>query len=463
VLYDESRELEISCGEAVADHLTVRLFQSEAAFYRNYPTALDAGLPVPDVWHSAYARSGGKYIPQLPASVLEELKLPVTAPQTRETLTEARSQAQAMMASDFLELDQYGLVDNPQALNSEALYRDVDSLMGDRPMLEDVAVLKGDREVDTSWVNALLENPYVLIYGAPGSGKTTFVQWLINQRIALGHTVFALDPHYEAGSWQNCEIKGCGLNYAEIDDFIAHLDALVKQRYVQRQHTRGLVFQPITVICEELTRWAKKCKKVQDLIEGIPDYRKVGVHLLLVAHGRSLPSLGGTKGNRDVLDESLTELKLLAKRGANGKSIPLKRGVLKVDDERPREVLIPDIDIEPLELSNQQVEPAETQSGQEFQNIDDPPEPVREPQENPLEPALLAHPLEPEPESETEEIVTPLEKSQFVKLKEKGMNKAQIIDFIWDCKKGKSRRYEEASKKYDLLLADWESTEAVGK
>jgi len=427
----EKQTPELERNEVLLEYCHQKSVQCAAGYYNRYVKAADEGLPIPDSWYEQYALHGGR-----PPLALPPAGTPVVSISADNSAVEL---AAAMTYQQYVTEE---LAQMPE------LHHDLEALTGEAP-------------IDTNWVTSLLKYPYVLIYGAPGSGKTTFVQWLINQRIALGHSVFALDPHYEAGSWQFCEVKGAGLNYAEIDEFIARLTDLVKRRYMQRQHKRGLVFEPITVLCEELTEWADNCEKVQQLIKKIPDYRKVGVHLLLVAHGRSLPSLGGVKGKRDMLDAALAELNLLVKTGDDGEATPLMKGLLKLPHKKPQEVRIPNIYIPEPEPAKQQVEPARTQSEQEVHDFDEPREPVREPQETPIEPAYIAHSSDLEPEPEPEVVITPIERSQFVKLKGQGMNKAQIVDFIWDCKKGKSRRYEEASRKYDLLLADWESSQAA--
>lgn len=421
---------ELERNEVLLEYIHQKSVQCSAGYYGRYLKAADEGYPIPDSWYEQYALYGGRPPLALPPSGTPVVSL-----------------------SDNTAVELAAAMTNQQYITEE---------LAQMPELHyDLETLTGEAPIDTNWVTSLLKYPYVLVHGAPGSGKTTFVQWLINQRIALGHFVFALDPHYEAGSWQFCEVKGAGLNYSEIDKFIVRLTDLIKRRYMQRQHKRGLVFEPITVICEELTEWADNCENVKQLINKLPDYRKVGVHLLLVAHGRSLPSLGGAKGKRDMLDAALAELNLLVKTGDDGEATPLMKGLLKLPHKKPQEVRIPNISIPDHEPVNRQVEPARTQSGQEVHDFYESLEPGREPQETPIELAYIAHSSELEPDPELEVIITPLERSQFVKLKEKGMNKAQIVDFIWDCKKGKSKRYEEASRKYDLLLAEWESSQAA--
>ena len=427
----EKQTPELERNEVLLEYCHQKSVQCAAGYYNRYVKAADQGMPIPDSWYEQYALHGGRPPLALPPSGTPVVSL---SPDNTAVKLAAAMTNQQYVTEELAQMPE--------------LHHDLEALTGEAP-------------IDTDWTTSLLKYPYVLIYGAPGSGKTTFIQWLINQRIALGHSVFALDPHYEAGSWQFCEVKGAGLNYSEIDEFITRLTNLVKRRYMQRQHKRGLVFEPITVLCEELTEWADNCEKVQQLIKKIPDYRKVGVHLLLVAHGRSLPSLGGAKGKRDMLDAALAELNLLVKTRKDGEPEPLMKGILKLPHQRPQEVRIPNIYIPEPELSNQQVEPAETQSGQEVQNTEALPEPVLEPQENPPRSAFIAHSLDIEPEPEPEVLVTPLERSQFMKLKKKGMNQAQTIDIIWDCKKGVSKRYEEAKQKYDLLLADWQETQTA--
>ena len=59
----------------------------------------------------------------------------------------------------------------------------------------------------------LTNYPSVLIYGAPGSGKTTFAEQEVKRRLEAGHRVIICDPHAAYGAWAGCEVVGGGMNY----------------------------------------------------------------------------------------------------------------------------------------------------------------------------------------------------------------------------------------------------------
>ncbi|MEG4031531.1 hypothetical protein QUA54_05050 [Microcoleus sp. MOSTC5] len=46
----------------------------------------------------------------------------------------------------------------------------------------------------------LTNYPSVLIYGAPGSGKTTFAEQEVKRRLECGYQVIVCDPHAAFGA-----------------------------------------------------------------------------------------------------------------------------------------------------------------------------------------------------------------------------------------------------------------------
>jgi dephospho-CoA kinase len=62
----------------------------------------------------------------------------------------------------------------------------------------------------------LTNYPSVLIYGAPGSGKTTFAEQEVKRLLECGYQVIVCDPHAAFGAWQGCEVVGGGMNYDAI-------------------------------------------------------------------------------------------------------------------------------------------------------------------------------------------------------------------------------------------------------
>src|SRR4028118_839992 len=63
-------------------------------------------------------------------------------------------------------------------------------------------------QTDSPKMPILTNYPSVLIYGAPGSGKTTFAEQEVKRRLAAGHRVIVCDPHAAYGAWQGCSVVG---------------------------------------------------------------------------------------------------------------------------------------------------------------------------------------------------------------------------------------------------------------
>ena len=107
--------------------------------------------------------------------------------------------------------------------------------------------------------------PSVLIYGVPGSGKTTFAQEELNKRLALGHEVIVLDPHAAYGAWPCCSVIGGGMNYQAINDKLDWLFKEVKDRYARIEKEPNPKFRPLTITAEEFTKWSANVKNSGEL------------------------------------------------------------------------------------------------------------------------------------------------------------------------------------------------------
>ncbi|MGD1850951.1 MAG: hypothetical protein ACFCBU_10200 [Cyanophyceae cyanobacterium] len=178
----------------------------------------------------------------------------------------------------------------------------------DPPLLED-----GPTPQSQWW--ALFRNyPSVLIWGPQGSGKTTQANRLVIERLQGGHQVIVCDPHWSKGDWEypGVAIVGAGMDYDAVDGAISEFAQTVKERYEARsQGTTS--FPPVTIVCEEFTHWASRCKAAAVFLGvALSDIRKVGMAVIFVSHGRSLECVGGKKGMAQTRDDALLELKLLA-------------------------------------------------------------------------------------------------------------------------------------------------------
>lgn len=164
------------------------------------------------------------------------------------------------------------------------------------------------------WTGDLMGYPSILIYGAPGAGKTSTAAWLIRERINAGHQVKMLDPHREYGQWEGLECIGDGMDYDAINDELKAFTDEIKRRYKARLKTPNYNPPKLTVVCDEFTQWAKKCSHSATFFEEcLSDIRKINLHVLFISHGRTLITLGGSTGLAATRDAALLELELEAK------------------------------------------------------------------------------------------------------------------------------------------------------
>jgi hypothetical protein len=171
------------------------------------------------------------------------------------------------------------------------------------------------QSTDGPKIPKLIWYPSVLVYGAPGSGKTFFSEQEVGKRLAAGHRVVVLDPHAAYGAWQGCEVIGGGMDYPAIDAKLAWFSHEVAKRYKTVQTTPNPNFQPLTFVCDEFTRWGGKCPNSTDFFEQlVTDIRKVEMFGLIISHTRTLAGLANAKGFASLRDEALLEVEILGIR-----------------------------------------------------------------------------------------------------------------------------------------------------
>jgi hypothetical protein len=154
--------------------------------------------------------------------------------------------------------------------------------------------------------------PSVLIYGIPGAGKTTFVEEEVKKRLSAGHRVIVLDPHAAFGQWEGCEVIGAGMDYAALDAKMIWFEQENKRRYQTRQTEPNPKFKPLTILAEEFTNWATRCKFSSEHFKTVnSDIRKVECYSIIVTHTRTLAGLGDAKGMASLRDEAMLEVEIL--------------------------------------------------------------------------------------------------------------------------------------------------------
>jgi hypothetical protein len=195
-----------------------------------------------------------------------------------------------------------------------------------------------------AWMETLHEVNCLLIYGEQGAGKTTFIEHEVEARKALGHQILVFDPHKKYGAWEGLEVVGDGKDYQAIDDELSNINSLITSRYEQRSKVKGFNPQPITIICEEFTQWSIKCANSDNFFtEALSDCRKVRIHVIFVAHARTMGVLTKRAGMSVMFENGSTKLEILGKPNALGKTIPSGFANLYIKDGKAIRVAIPDL------------------------------------------------------------------------------------------------------------------------
>jgi hypothetical protein len=178
----------------------------------------------------------------------------------------------------------------------------------------------------------LTNYPSVLIYGAPGSGKTTFAEQEVKRRLEAGHRVIVCDPHAAYGAWAGCEVIGGGMDYSAIDKKLEWFAEEVRRRYKIIESQPNPKFQPLTLVCDEFTNWAGRCSAAGEFFQSaLSDIRKAKMFGLIVSHTRTMAGLANAAGMAKLRDEALLEVELLGQQcPKTGNAVPRYEAVVKL-------------------------------------------------------------------------------------------------------------------------------------
>lgn len=308
----------------------------------------------------------------------------------------------------------------------------------------------------------LTNYPAVLVYGAPGSGKTTFSAEEIKRRLKAGHRVIVCDPHASFGSWQGCEVFGAGLDYAAIDRQLAWFAAEVKRRYQAIATQPSPCFQPLTLIADEFTNWAKRCESAGEFFQTcVTDIRKAEMYALIVSHTRTLAGLGDASGMAKLRDEALLEIELLGQLDpATGRAVPKFEGLVKLPGQVlsdrtlvkiPRNIEPP----QPTQQSGFSLDAARNwlESTWSMPGVEPP---TREPSELPGEP--LNRPTDEASDDSKRRFTTlNLTREQAIALIKQlrpELNQTQVIERLWQVTKGGSADWKRAREEFRELMGE---------
>jgi hypothetical protein len=293
-------------------------------------------------------------------------------------------------------------------------------------------------QVDGPKIPKLIWYPSVLIYGAPGSGKTHFAEQEVGKRRAAGHRVVVLDPHAAYGAWQGCEVVGGGMDYAGIDAKLAWFSDEVAKRYKVVQSTPNPKFQPLTFVCDEFTRWGGKCPNSTDFFEQlVTDIRKVEMFGLIISHTRTLAGLANAKGFASLRDEALLEVEILGNKDEEtGRATPRFEALVKLPGQPLSDRTL---------VKLQRLEPIQNAGYSDSEPVAPDSEPVT--------------PIQDKDSSDLEKQFTSLQlpadkaKALIAKLRTE-MTMTAIIERLWECSKGSSVAWKEAREQYRELMGE---------
>ena len=161
------------------------------------------------------------------------------------------------------------------------------------------------------WWPQVLRARFVQIVGPQGSGKTTLVLRLLQERAAQGHRVTVLDPHARFDQWQPWEVCGAGMDWRAIREAIESFCNEIRDHYQAIARGPAPEPSPHTVLAEEVTKWADNVANADRLIKtSCGDIRKANRFLVMASHGSTLDTTGGAKGFAKVIEQAALRLLL---------------------------------------------------------------------------------------------------------------------------------------------------------
>jgi hypothetical protein len=316
-----------------------------------------------------------------------------------------------------------------------------------------------------------------LVWGNQGGGKSWFVRYLVQEKVRRGYRVIVLDPNSNRAEWQGVELYN---TYAGIEKMMRWYVGEVQRRYEEfgrstfteaewraRLWEQGLA---ISVICEEATTYADFIKDEELLATffkvGGTLSRKQEMPVTGVAHNNTQYCFGNIKNLANLI-RRMQQVQLLATTDpATAQPVASGRALVKIDgSDEWIEVEVPKIESKITDFRQSQ-----------DRNPDTPPSQPATDNRAYLERAFnlefdlskseQAEPSEPTSEplnqqqdedfSDTEPKYTALELNRtqalnLIKSLRSELNQTQIIERLWDCKKGGSEAWKRAYAQFKEL------------
>lgn len=330
-----------------------------------------------------------------------------------------------------------------------------------------------------------------LAWGNQGGGKSWLVRYLAKEKVRLGYRVIVFDPNSNQTAWEGLKLYN---TYTEIERMMRWYVKEVTRRYeefckstITEEEWREQLWKDglaTSVICEEATTYADFIKDEELLSSffrcGATLSRKPEMPLTIVAHNNTQWCLGNVKGLGNLI-RRMQQIQLIATTDKSGKTfqpIASGRALIKMDgSEEWVQVEIPKIEtkITNFKISSdndstpavpsptlENTDTAETAANYldrvyklEF-DLSKP-----EPPEQDVE---LLNQLQDKTNSESEPKFTPLHltRKQALELIQRlrtELNQTQVIEKLWDCKKGGSEAWKQAYAQFKELTAQEKEAE----
>lgn len=160
---------------------------------------------------------------------------------------------------------------------------------------------------DYAWINSFKPYGSIMVIGGKGSGKSTFVKWLAEQRQQQGDRVLVLDPHAAYGDWDGLEVVGRGKDYAALTEGMTKVSDDIDQRYAAIASEPNPSLPPVTLVLEEMTGWAEHCDKAalnRFDTALVADARKAKYRFIKISHNDTLSTTGGRGGTKKTQESN---------------------------------------------------------------------------------------------------------------------------------------------------------------
>jgi len=390
-----------------------------------------------------------------------------------EAVTAGMTEQQRQQYIDFMRQQKTPYLQGSQTL--QGIIDPKDKVGGGDPT-EAMAETPAQSAIAPHWLDEAVTYCSVLIFGGMGSGKTTLAGHIIKAKQRNGEKIIVLDPHAAKGQWTGLEVVGAGMNYTDIDDRLGWYYSECERRYKILAEQGNDAVRRLGTIClvlEEFTNFASRCKNAVNYLQAaMSDNRKIYLTTLLISHNNTLPTLGGGKGIAQLRDDALLEIKLIPPTGSTPRQAFLKLpGGEFTPVVLPQMATVWDFGNDQGEQStgtpkgdretptNRTIQPTpplldrsilEKNWGLEFNLTPPKPEP------NEPIPEPLNHP-QGNGSEEIETRFTPLnltrkQATELINSLRKELNQTQLIEIIWQCKKGGSAAWRAAYLEFKNLM-----------